>query len=104
MGVSYAFAAEQSHQLMGLLGHTRFGAVGGDFGSAVAARMALQATERLLGCALAGGAIDAEHVGRRILSKSHYITSDEHADGIKHVHSTGRLLLPLDAAQGPASR
>lgn len=73
VGVNYAFVAEQFHQLMGLLGYTRFGAGGGDFGSGVAAHMALQAPERLLGLHLSNVDVGPETEG------DHPWTSDERA-------------------------
>ena len=47
--VNYATTAQLFHQLMDRLGYERFGAGGGDFGSGIAAHMALQEPRRLIG-------------------------------------------------------
>ncbi|HEX6300268.1 MAG TPA: epoxide hydrolase [Acidimicrobiia bacterium] len=49
VGVNYADVAGVFLELMADLGYQRLGAGGGDFGSGVAAHMAMQAPERLLG-------------------------------------------------------
>ncbi len=63
VGVNYAFVAGLFHQLMEALAYKRFGAGGGDFGSGVAAHMALQAPERLLGLHLTNVEIGPEAEG-----------------------------------------
>jgi len=49
VGINYATMARLFHRLMEQLGYDRFGVGGGDFGSGIAAHMALQAPERLVG-------------------------------------------------------
>ncbi|MGH8882464.1 MAG: epoxide hydrolase family protein [Stackebrandtia sp.] len=48
-GVNYRYVAELWHRLMRLLGYTRYGAAGGDFGSGVSTLMALDDPTSMLG-------------------------------------------------------
>lgn len=59
--VSYAATARLFCELMESLGYEPFGAGGGDFGSGVAAHMALQAPERLIGLHHTNIEIGPEH-------------------------------------------
>ena len=64
VGVNYGFVAERFVKLMWELGYDRFGAGGGDFGSGIAAHMALQAPDRLIGLHLTNIEIGPEHAGQ----------------------------------------
>lgn len=52
VGIDAAYTADLWMQLMSDLGYERFGAIGGDFGAAVATRLALRAPDRMTGILL----------------------------------------------------
>jgi pimeloyl-ACP methyl ester carboxylesterase len=108
VGVNYGFVAERFVKLMWELGYDRFGAGGGDFGSGIAAHMALQSPDRLIGLHLTNIEIGPEREGKSPLTSAEEAFLAERADwdsrerGYSAIQSTRPQTLGYALTDSPA--